>query len=160
MHKSGEHDALLTAEINSAHLKPSISSAVVEPQSWSQLAYTSFMWWASADEQASWLAEENDVENDLFQDLSTDEDAYAASLATAITTLMHRRTALAVKIVHDAIIQAETGPVIPLETVQQAGLDMWSQQDREFVVELATNLSKRQVKLSDDSLTVCGLRIC
>ncbi|KAI9932141.1 hypothetical protein MW887_009650 [Aspergillus wentii] len=44
------------------------SSPVVEPLSWSRLAYTSFMWWASAGEKRGGLSEEEEdhqVEQDI-----------------------------------------------------------------------------------------------
>ena len=44
------------------------SSPVVEPLSWTRLAYTSFIWWASAGEKRDGLTEEEEEERRLEQD--------------------------------------------------------------------------------------------
>ncbi|PLN83419.1 hypothetical protein BDW42DRAFT_164839 [Aspergillus taichungensis] len=44
------------------------SSPVVEPLSWTRLAYTSFIWWASAGEKRDGLTEEEEEEHRLEQD--------------------------------------------------------------------------------------------
>ena len=45
---------------------------LIEPQSWSALAYSSFMWWASAGEQRTDLDEETDHDSALLRDFSRD----------------------------------------------------------------------------------------
>ena len=45
--------------------------AVVEPQSWSALAYTSFLWWASAGEKRTDLDEEAAHDTELMADLAS-----------------------------------------------------------------------------------------
>lgn len=42
------------------------SSAVVEPISWTRLAYTSFIWWASAGENRDGLSEEEEEQLSLI----------------------------------------------------------------------------------------------
>ncbi|KAF7177969.1 hypothetical protein CNMCM7691_006455 [Aspergillus felis] len=44
------------------------SSPVVEPLSWTRLAYTSFIWWASAGEKREGLTEEEEEEHQIEQD--------------------------------------------------------------------------------------------
>ncbi|KAF4230270.1 hypothetical protein CNMCM6457_006082 [Aspergillus fumigatiaffinis] len=44
------------------------SSPVVEPLSWTRLAYTSFIWWASAGEKRDGLTEEEEEERQIEQD--------------------------------------------------------------------------------------------
>ncbi|KAL4895668.1 hypothetical protein BDV59DRAFT_191603 [Aspergillus ambiguus] len=44
------------------------SSPVVEPLSWTRLAYSSFIWWASAGEKREGLSEDEDEEHQLEQD--------------------------------------------------------------------------------------------
>ncbi|KAF7118757.1 hypothetical protein CNMCM5793_008381 [Aspergillus hiratsukae] len=44
------------------------SSPVVEPLSWTRLAYTSFIWWASAGERRDGLSEEEEEEHQIAQD--------------------------------------------------------------------------------------------
>ncbi|PYH95451.1 hypothetical protein BO71DRAFT_377533 [Aspergillus ellipticus CBS 707.79] len=44
------------------------SSPIVEPLSWARLAYTSFIWWASAGEKRDGLSEEEEEEHQIEQD--------------------------------------------------------------------------------------------
>jgi hypothetical protein len=44
------------------------SSPIVEPISWTRLAYTSFIWWASAGEKRAGLSEEEEEEHQIQQD--------------------------------------------------------------------------------------------
>ncbi|KAF2085460.1 hypothetical protein K490DRAFT_75097 [Saccharata proteae CBS 121410] len=46
------------------------TNALVEPMTWSALAYTGFMWWASAGERDSTLSEEADRDRALLGDMS------------------------------------------------------------------------------------------
>ena len=45
-------------------------SSLVEPQSWTSIAYSSFLWWASAGEKDALLAEEDSQDAFLLEDLS------------------------------------------------------------------------------------------
>ena len=47
-----------------------IDEKLLEPQSWSALAYSSFMWWASAGERRTDLDEESDHDSALLRDFS------------------------------------------------------------------------------------------
>ncbi|KAL4747709.1 hypothetical protein BDW72DRAFT_182074 [Aspergillus terricola var. indicus] len=44
------------------------SSPIVEPLSWTRLAYTSFIWWASAGEKRDGLSEDEEEEHEVEQD--------------------------------------------------------------------------------------------
>lgn len=44
------------------------SSPIVEPLSWTRLAYTSFIWWASAGEKRDGFSEEEEEEHEVEQD--------------------------------------------------------------------------------------------
>ncbi|KAF7593276.1 hypothetical protein BBP40_011733 [Aspergillus hancockii] len=59
--QSGEEDDSDTASTYS-------SSPIVEPISWARLAYTSFIWWASAGEKRDGLSEEEEEEHQIQQD--------------------------------------------------------------------------------------------
>lgn len=48
---------------------------LVEPHSWSALAYSSFIWWASAGEKRTDLEEETEYDNALLRDLDRFRDA-------------------------------------------------------------------------------------
>ncbi|KAB8203268.1 hypothetical protein BDV34DRAFT_199529 [Aspergillus parasiticus] len=59
--RSGEEDDSDAASTYS-------SSPIVEPISWTRLAYTSFIWWASAGEKRDGLSEEEEEEHQIQQD--------------------------------------------------------------------------------------------
>ena len=73
-----------------------IDEKIIEPPSWSSLAYSSFMWWASAGEKRADLDEEAEHDAALFRDLidysaSSDNQVRsrgrrASSSITALTT--------------------------------------------------------------------------
>lgn len=71
---------------------------VVEPLSWTALAYNGFMWWASAGEQArSEQAEEGAHDAELLANLSASRmsmsmDPRSADLSTSIASLTPRRS--------------------------------------------------------------------
>jgi hypothetical protein len=52
---------------------------LIEPMSWSALAYNSFMWWASAGEKRAGLEEEIEQDTSMFRDFNT---SYSDSPAT------------------------------------------------------------------------------
>jgi Domain of unknown function (DUF4484)/DENN domain-containing protein 11 len=63
------------------------SSSIVEPVSWTRLAYTSFIWWASAGEKRDGLSEEEEeqqIEQDARLLASVDSLAYSNPTSTRI----------------------------------------------------------------------------
>ena len=53
---------------------------LIEPQSWSALAYSSFMWWASAGEKRTDLDEETDHDSALLRDFNREySEGYSSS---------------------------------------------------------------------------------
>ncbi|KAL9620885.1 MAG: hypothetical protein Q9160_004667 [Pyrenula sp. 1 TL-2023] len=74
------------------------NSSIVEPISWSQVAYTSFMWWASAGENAT-AGLEQEVENEqdsglLLADLGDSDDQDGAGLDQVYRVPNRRMTGL------------------------------------------------------------------
>lgn len=83
---------------------------LIEPQSWSALAYSSFMWWASAGEKRADLEEEADYDSALLRDFEHygdgspnrprssrsrgPESGTTAALEMAVIAYFHRLTAL------------------------------------------------------------------
>ena len=55
-------------------------ASVVESTSWTAMAYTGFLWWASAGERDAWLEEEACQDATLLEDLPVLEDGPTASL--------------------------------------------------------------------------------
>ncbi|KAL4909811.1 hypothetical protein BDW74DRAFT_44270 [Aspergillus multicolor] len=56
------------ADDNSDAASTFSSSPIVEPLSWTRLAYTSFIWWASAGEKRDGFSEEEEEEHEIEQD--------------------------------------------------------------------------------------------
>ncbi|KAL4982098.1 hypothetical protein BDW68DRAFT_171392 [Aspergillus falconensis] len=56
------------ADDNSDAASTFSSSPIVEPLSWTRLAYTSFIWWASAGEKRDGFSEEEEEEHEVEQD--------------------------------------------------------------------------------------------
>ncbi|KAI1777611.1 hypothetical protein F4818DRAFT_438940 [Hypoxylon cercidicola] len=85
---------------NEPFLDEAEEKEVVEPLSWTALAYNGFMWWASAGEQArSEQAEESAHDADLLADLNSPsvrmEVPRSADLSTSIASLTPRRSSMA-----------------------------------------------------------------
>jgi hypothetical protein len=57
-----------TGDENSDAASTFSSSPIVEPLSWTRLAYTSFIWWASAGEKRDGFSEEEEEEHEIEQD--------------------------------------------------------------------------------------------
>ncbi|KAL8656720.1 MAG: hypothetical protein Q9210_000061 [Variospora velana] len=63
---------------------------VLEPQSWSALAYNSFMWWASAGEQRTDLEEESEYDSSLLANLGGPSSSSAAGEGGHSPNMMRR----------------------------------------------------------------------
>ncbi|KAI1212881.1 uncharacterized protein F4807DRAFT_411949 [Annulohypoxylon truncatum] len=86
-------------EVDDPFLDEAEEREVVEPLSWTALAYNGFMWWASAGEQArAERAEESAREAELLADLSStrmEGPRASADLSTSIASLALRRASSA-----------------------------------------------------------------
>jgi hypothetical protein len=99
---------------------------LIEPQSWSALAYSSFMWWASAGEQRADLDEEAEHDSALLRDSSYYRDAspnrprssmaspgmpgtedMPAGLEMAVIAYFHRLTTLILRTLADMVEASE-----------------------------------------------------
>lgn len=81
-------------------------TSIVEPQSWSSIAYTSLLWWASAGEKRSGPEEDEDEEADQDAQLLGDSDN-ASSAELAIVSYFHRLTNAIFGTVSNAIAKAD-----------------------------------------------------
>ena len=103
-----------------------IDEKLIEPQSWSALAYSSFMWWASAGEQRTDLDEEVEHDSALLRDSgyypdgsprrprsarvasdTTGTEEAPAGLEVAIIAYFHRLTSLIFQTLADVIEASE-----------------------------------------------------
>ncbi|KAI1457648.1 hypothetical protein F4805DRAFT_427649 [Annulohypoxylon moriforme] len=91
--------ATIAQDADDLFLDEAEEKEVVEPLSWTALAYNGFMWWASAGEQArAERAEESAREAELLADLSStrmEGPRASADLSTSIASLTPRRTSSA-----------------------------------------------------------------
>lgn len=68
-------------------LDPSETESVVEPLSWSALAYTGFMWWASAGERRTATDDEGENDNILLDGLDLDPQTPRSGRSRSQTSL-------------------------------------------------------------------------
>lgn len=163
---------------------------IVQPESWSSVAYKSFMWWASAGEMDAWEADEAMVDQALLQDLpdlnniavsgheaddgGTAEDDVdltesAHRVATILVAYFHRVTEAILQTMADNIEHAdddteegyEEDPIeVSNDDMRRMGVDPWNAGDRQFVQDVISIYFKREACLEDNSLNMCGLRLC
>lgn len=142
-------------------------SKLVEPSSWASIAYTSFLWWASAGEKDALLNDEACQDARLIDDLplpapskqnpgsgkrrASDHDELeginvkSQAVAVILIAYAHRLTTLVMETLAETVeaadAEAEHGNestiTIHSEDLRRMGLDEWSKSDGEFVKEMA-----------------------
>jgi hypothetical protein len=160
----------------------------VEPTTWSELAYTSFMWWASAGEREQTALDEENMDASLLDDLAdtsqhlADERRYRdgaaageeeegeppdgqrdARLETAVIAYFHRLSKKIFEVGGEVVEgdEQEEGLVkIDREALRSMGLDAWSVGDREYVGEFFRLWFRRDVRVDPLEIECCGVRIC
>ncbi|THW52791.1 hypothetical protein D6D22_00223, partial [Aureobasidium pullulans] len=140
---------------------------LAEPSSWASIAYTSFLWWASAGEKDALLDDEACQDARLLDDLplpapsrqslrsgrkrsfgqedSDGDDERLQSVAVILVAYAHRLTTLVISTLADIVQVAEAERrdgdestiTIHSEDLRRMGLDEWSQSDGEFVKAMA-----------------------
>jgi hypothetical protein len=163
---------------------------LVEPSSWASIAYTSFLWWASAGEKDALLNDEACQDGRLLDDLplpapskqsssrgtsSSAHDEVAGidvrfqSVAVTLIAYAHRLTTLIMETLAEIVEAAdaedgdgEAGTItIQGEDLRRMGLDEWSQSDGEFVKEMAALYFGREgVQTVGRTVDLCGIRVC
>ncbi|KAK3702997.1 hypothetical protein LTR37_014727 [Vermiconidia calcicola] len=161
---------------------------VVEPVSWSAMAYNSFMWWASAGEMDAWESEEAKGDRQLLEDLpemeallprisgndsedypTQDDTREASATATVVTAYFHRLTTQIIQPLADAVEDADDDTeeglaeaAVPISSydMNAMGLDAWSPADKRFVKDAMDLYFGREAVVADGGTRVCGVRIC
>ena len=168
------------------HTEPG-EADIVEPVSWTAMAYHGFMWWASAGEMEAWENEETRTDRQLLDEIpdmddllhhigpgnsqdERQEDLHKASAkATIVTAYFHRLTAQIIQpmadIVEDADDETEEGiadSAIPVSSddVRAMGLDTWSAADKEFVNGAMELYFGREAVIDQAGTRICGVKIC
>ncbi|KAL5115497.1 hypothetical protein ACEQ8H_006638 [Pleosporales sp. CAS-2024a] len=135
--------------------------SMVEPMTWTRLAYSGFMWWASAGEKDMTATSEREADGELLGDLSAFSPC---KLETAIIAYFHRQTSTLVSTLSDMIEEddgEEHEDVVTLgrQQLSTLGLDTWSEADRAFVSEFGEMYMGRGVEVRGDEVDCCGLRV-
>jgi hypothetical protein len=142
-------------------------TGLAEPSSWASIAYTSFLWWASAGEKDALLDDEACQDARLLDDLPLPTthrsssrsggtqpscnrnlegvDDGAQSVAVILIAYAHRLTTTIMETLADIVVaaEAEDGRVdesfitIDSTDMRRMGLDEWSQSDGTFVKDMA-----------------------
>ncbi|KAI9877014.1 MAG: hypothetical protein M1830_005034 [Pleopsidium flavum] len=162
---------------------------LIEPMSWPALAYSSFIWWASAGEKRADLDEEMERDVSLLDDLfaihtspsershskrrsSNDrnpEDIRTVMPEMAVIAYFHRLTTSIFSTLADIIDSSNdddgTGVedevlTVSSEDMARMGLDMWSDGDRKFVENLMEMYFGRKADVQGAKVECCGVRIC
>ncbi|KAJ4360214.1 uncharacterized protein N0V89_000774 [Didymosphaeria variabile] len=142
----------------------SVDDSIIEPTTWPQVAYSGFMWWASAGEQPAYTTTERDRDRDLLGDLSD----YADALPTAIIAYFHRSTTQLIQNLNSIIERSDDEEteeddgtlLLDKGDVSRMGLDTWSEADRAFLSEFSWLWYGRMVDLSyRRHRDCCGVRM-
>lgn len=98
-----------SASISSVSSTYSTHRTVVEPTSWSRVAYTSLVWWASAGDRRGGLAEleEMEAEHDLSLLQEDDNSNEDETREVAFVAYFHRMTSLIFQTIAQAIARAD-----------------------------------------------------
>lgn len=148
--------------------------SIVEPMTWSRVAYQGFMWWATAGEQDAHTTTERERDRELIGDLAS----YSQSVETGVIAYFHRQTALLLRSLSQIIRGHREGDsdndeddegagnndddgvvVIGRDDLLRMGLDTWSEADRAFVNEFGSLYFGRAVEVKGSEVDCCGLRV-
>ena len=162
---------------------------LIEPMSWPALAYTSFMWWASAGEKRADLDEEMEQDAALLHDHwtsnispsersrpspksnigSSEESPKDVMSEMALIAYFHRMTTLIFSTLADIVDCSDADDetegdkealTISGEDMVRMGLDIWSDGDRRFIKDLMAMYFGRRADVQGAKVECCGVRIC
>lgn len=163
---------------------------IVEPESWSAIAYKSFMWWASAAEMDAWQEDEISIDQALLENLhnldnimgidqgAADDDTHAEDpertgeaqkIATVLVSYFYRVTEAILQTLANNINHAddnteegyeEDAISISSDDMRRMGVDAWNPRDREFVQDAIRLYFKREAVVEEDGISMCGVRFC
>lgn len=188
--ETGQHENAAShnaCESTSDH-SSSINEAVVEPPSWSEMAYSSFMWWASAGEQQADLDSETSADDALLDGLdfvdtwtSAEHDDVQPRLVDACTKVsvlpiivyFRRLTCMMLSTVAELVdltstedeesatrLKDKEGALgLSKADISHLGLDIWSAGDVAFVKDLVLQHFGREVEMQSTSIECCGVRV-
>jgi hypothetical protein len=129
------------------------TDSMIEPQSWSRLAYTSFMFWASAGERDANSTCERDRDRELL-------GTFTQPVEMSVVAYFHRLSAHFVQTLAGLVDAEDEDEVVVLGRGElgELGLDAWSRVDRVFVAEFGERWMGRGVEVRG-GVECCGLRV-
>jgi hypothetical protein len=155
--------------------------SVVEPMTWSRLAYLGFMWWASAGERGAYSTAEQDLDRSLVSELAEERERESVTgLQTAVVKYFHRQSSMLVQTLaemmdgdddsahspkdngdgDDEDDDDEGSPLyLDRDDLSRMGLDTWSEADRAFAHEFGMLYFGRGVEVRGNEAHCCGLRV-
>lgn len=161
------------------------ADAMVERVTWPALAYSSFMWWASAGERDTLLREEAQRDSELFGDpsmmmLAGSNDTTPANESTvesmdvrkqiSVIEYFHRLTALMLSTA-GALVESsasteglsdnneDNNMIVESEKMGLMGLDEWSHADRVFLQDLIRVYYNVEAEVHAPGIECCGIKI-
>lgn len=187
-----DEEATLLAQITQEtydDISSTSDANLVEPTSWPALAYSSFMWWASAGEKRADLDEEIERDASLLDDLwgidpSPSERSRSRGKSNdglnpettrnvvsemAVIAYFHHLTTLIFSTLADVVDSSnedertgveEEALTVSIEDMARMGLDIWSDGDRKFVEDLMDMYFGRKVDVQVAKIECCGVRLC
>ena len=143
-------------------------TSIVEPPSWSLIAYTSLLWWASAGEKSLGPDDDEDEEADQDAQILGDEDD-PSSAELAIVSYFHRLTNAIFGTISNAIAKADGDELWERAGVDAEDRDADSELDNASAVIdgevnddsalLSSNAKNNVIKITQEDLTSMGLDI-
>jgi hypothetical protein len=179
---------VLAPEAKSEDKYPDMDT-IIEPYSWSHLAYDGFLWWASAGSSITLDSDDDEHDRALLDCLGLEPISPAPKLAdgaakkeTTIIAYFHRLSTLILETLNDLIDSTESegddedsddslsSPLQPERGLSavfvgkrdmgRLGLDWWSGRDRLWVEECLGLYFGREGRVEGEGLEVCGMRVC
>ncbi|KAJ9605908.1 hypothetical protein H2200_009757 [Cladophialophora chaetospira] len=96
-----------TSSVLSDSSSYTLDKELVEPSSWSRVAYTSLVWWASAGDRRAGFAENEENESETDRALLLGEDGESQIREVAVVALFHRITAAIFQTIADATARTD-----------------------------------------------------
>lgn len=167
-------------DVNDVEFLDRDSTDVVEPPTWSAMAYRGFMWWASAGDVTAWENDDAKADEELLFDMPDiggilaeesglrGESEYARAAATLlvayfrnVTESILRPMASIVEAADDDTEEGVEENEIPFGSsdLRAMGLDSWSEPDRLFVKDMMQTWFHRDAVIVDNGVRVCGMRV-
>jgi len=143
-----------------------IDDSLIEPTTWSRLAYSGFMWWASAGERDFSQSTLLELDRDLLSPLLSPSNT---TVELDVISYFHRLSSTLVEELN-RVVEGQTSEqgydseneeevVIGGEELGMLGLDGWSEADRAFVCEFGSVGWGREVVVRGREVECCGLRV-